>query len=172
MVYTQTFQNIKEDIVKLISQNKKPEAEKQEVAKKEPYPVDGKHMYKGMPLNAPYAHPQLAPGSLYKMPGKRARWIDVVNKVWKKKVEYTTLFVKGFVGLAISVLIFMQIPFPYSLSAFVFVFYGFWKLMVAHNVRLATYEFEMNMGYVGSIVYDGSYATKNDYWGKDKVLGK
>jgi hypothetical protein len=172
MVYAQTFQNIKENIVKINSKNDESALVAQEVIKEFPYPTEGKHMYKGMRTNAPYANPKLEPGALYKMPGMRAKWADMVNKVWSKKVEYTALFVKGFVSLGISVLIFMQIPFPYSLSAFAFIFYGFWKLMVGHNVRLATYGFEMNMGYVGSLVYDGHYATKNDYWGKKQVLGK
>jgi len=171
MVYNKSFHDIKNDMLSFISHDEKP-AVAEQVPQKEPYPVAGKHMYTGMPSNAPYAHPQLEPGSIYKMPGIRGKWYQAVEKVWNKKLMYTTMFIKGFLAVGISVILFMLLPFPYSLAGYVSLFYAFYKLMEGHNTRLACYAFEMNMGYVGGLVYDGSYATKNDYWGKKKVLAK
>ena len=171
MVYNQNFQSIKNDIVNLISMNEKPQVANAEVEKLV-YPTEGKHIYQGMPMDAPHANLKLQSSAVYKMPGMRGRWEDAVEKVLNKKILYTKLFVKGFVSLAGAVAWFMFMSMPWQIVGYAFIFYGFLMLMEGHNHRIAAYDFEMNMGYVGSVVYDGAYETPKDYWGKDKVLGK
>ena len=169
MVYTQSFSEHKAQIFSLNAQNKKV-SETKRSTKKKMYLEEGKTIYRGNPpLGKKYAPLQIGAANVHKLPGIRGQVFDVVNKIWKKKAEYYNYFTQGFVSLGLAGAVFFVLPYPYVLSAFPFIWFGFLSLMKGHNNRVACWEFEMNMGYIAGMNFEPGYR-KNKYWGMDNAL--